>query len=128
MEQRGGRERGVRLAARRANSRLLYISVLIPILAAAFVYSRREHDPTVTAFVEWLAQGGALHPSLRIAPSPLGGLGAFATKYIAPGELTITLPRRLMITAADAPAALTRHPAVNEARTTYPELQGMLPC
>ena len=121
-----------KMATERQGVRLVHLSVvLVPLCALAcyFVIAPRtkEEAAVITAFMAWLQRGGARAPKLRIAPSALGGLGAFATHAIAAGELTISVPRQLMITDAEAPEALLSNRAVTVARGAMPELNSMLP-
>ena len=81
----------------------------------------------IAAFEKWLDKGGAQAEKMRIAASPIHGLGAFATDHISAGELAMSLPRRLMITAAEAPAVLLKHSAIAQVRKTTSELQPLLP-
>ena len=74
-----------------------------------------------------MQKNGAHAPKLQFARSPIEGFGTFATSAIEAGELTISLPRRVMITAAQAPQALVSHAAVVEATARVPELQSLLP-
>ena len=120
------------VATERQGVRLVHLSVvLVPLCALACYFvmapQTKEETAVITAFMAWLQRGGARAPKLRIAPSALGGLGAFATHAIAAGELTISVPRQLMITDAESPAALLSNHAVTEARAAMPELQSMLP-
>ena len=120
-----------RAAKFRRSSAIYAVVLAVLVLFVAVVYRRAfqlpEPPDTIAAFSAWLSAGGARWPKLTIAPSDLGGFGAFATEPIAPGELTITLPRRLMLTAAEAPYSLVGHDTITEVGQRLPELSSMLP-